>query len=520
LSSQNAISLDQPKGESRAPNGQTGTRLILSRTLLGCRLILDNHLVVLVVLAVFALELRLWDIGRRSLWLDELTSVAIGALELSDFLVGLSVYANMALYYGTLLVWLRLPGLGHDDGSIRLLSALFGAAAVLLTYALGRRLHSPGVGLASAALLAVNGFHVLMSQEARSYSLLSSLTAISYLTLDRALERKRARDWALYGLATALAFYSHFYTTFIVVAQGILVLSRRSRPALVGLLGSGLLMAVLVMPLAPYFVQQSHGRQLSHLTALTGQQFESFLVDFSGGSHATLALYLLLAVFGIGLKGGARTPSYRCWLLLSWLLVPIVLVVGISFVRPIFKDRYLFAILPALALIAGLGIARLPRFMGVATFGVVGLLSITAMRGDLEVRRDEHWRQAVAYATAQAEPGDGWIFISKWGQNAFEYYGGWRWGRNPDAPYADVLEPLDWREAARTPKYRGLLSMDGLERFAAGHPRIWLVLSHEFDAVEGGDTSAPVREWLTRHGYGATPRQLSSVRVLLYQRRT
>lgn len=52
------------------------------------------------------------------------------------------------------------------------------------------------------------------------------------------------------------------------------------------------------------------------------------------------------------------------------------------------------------------------------------------------------------------------------------------------------------------------------------HPRVWMVLSHEFDAVVGGDVSMPVRDWLTRHGYGvAEPRQYRYVRVLEYRRR-
>ena len=139
----------------------------------------------------------------------------------------------------------------------------------------------------------------------------------------------------------------------------------------------------------------------------------------------------------------------------------------------------------------------------------------------MEVRRVEQWREAVAYTTANARPGDGWIFISKWGQNGFEHYAGWSWGRNPSAPYlhGQVLEPFDWQQAFAVPKYRGLVAPRSLEPFAERHRRIWLVLSHEFDATIGGDTAEPVRDWLTRHGYAASQRQYRSVRVLLYQRR-
>jgi len=169
-------------------------------------------------------------------------------------------------------------------------------------------------------------------------------------------------------------------------------------------------------------------------------------------------------------------------------------------------------------MLAGLGLARLPRPAALAGLAGVTLISWSTLQGDFGVRRSEQWREAAGYVISNARPGDGWIFISKWGQNGFEYYAGWRWGSNPDAPYGDILESFDWSEAFKVAKYRGLLSLASLEPFSVGHQRIWLVLSHEFDAGIGGDTAAPVRDWLTRHGYGATQRQFRFVRVLLYQR--
>jgi mannosyltransferase len=479
-----------------------------------------DQLVLLSAVCVLGLGLRLWDIGRRSFWLDELSAVGTSALSFQDLLQALTVEANMTLYYWALFVWLRIVGFGADEGAIRLLSAVIGAVAVPLTYLLGRRLHSSAAGLAAAALLAVNGYHVLMSQEARAYALLSTLTVLSYILLDRALQSGRRRDWALHGLVTVLAFYCHFYTALTVVAQGVFVLSRRSRAAPIGMGISGLVMGLLLAQLVPFFLRQSHGAKLSHVMPPDFGDVTSLLVGFSGGSLATLTLYGLLAIVGVLLGGRfARPPGYRNWLLLAWFFVPVGLALAVSLARPIFEDRYLFATLPALPLLAGIGIARLPRLAGVAVVGVIAGLSLWALQGDLEVRRNEQWREAAAYATNNAQTGDGWIFISKWGQNGFEYYAGWRWGTNPSAPYADVLETFDWRAAFNVPKYRGLISMAELERFAASHPRIWLVLSHEFEPAEGIDTAAPVRDWLSRHGYAASQRQFRYVRVLLYQRR-
>lgn len=493
----------------------------------------------LMAACLLGLGLRLWGLGQRGFWMDELTSLGIAAQRLPDFRVALAVEANMTLYYWALFAWLRIVGLGADEALIRLPSALAGAAALPLVYLLGRRLHSASAGLWAAGLLAVNGFHLQLSQEARGYALLATLVVLSYLLFERALAGGRKRDWVLHGLVNGLAFYTHFFVAFVFVAQGLVVLSRRSRAALFGLALSGLVTAALALQFVPFLLDPP-GTKLNHVPPLTWADVSDLFTAFSGGSGATLLLYVLLGAAGCWRARGIvdRRAGLRNWLLLAWFWVPVGLVLGLSLVQPIYKDRYLFAALPALPLLAGVGLARLPRPAAGLAFGGLAALSLLVTRGgidppreqparalasfvsggDFAVRRTEQWREAAGYLTSNARPGDGWIFVSKFGQNGLEYYARWRWGRDPAAPYRDVFEPFDWRTAQRSAEYRGIESMAALGPFAATHPRIWLVLSHEFTGPTGADTAEPVRSWLNRRGYGATQRQYRSVRVMLYRR--
>jgi mannosyltransferase len=475
-------------------------------------------------LSLVGLALRLRQLGERDLWLDELSALGAAALSLPDFLLAVSVEANMTLYYWLLFAWLRVVGFQADEFAIRLPSAVLGALALPLLYLLGRRLHSSAAGLAAAGLLAVNGLHVLWSQEARSYALLATLTILSYLCLDRALARARRRDWVLHAVATALAGYCHVFSAFTILAQAAFVLSRRSRATLLAWLGSALLSALLLLPLVPFYLRQSSGAKLSRLLPPTPTDALNLLIGLAGGSLATLALYLVLTVLGLTpSRAFPRGRAYRNWLLLSWLLVPIGLAFGVSLVRPLLRDRYLFAALPALTLLAGVGLARLPRPLGLATLGLTAACSLAALElgyGGIKPPPDEPWREAVLLAQSQAQPGDGWVFISKKAQNGFDYYAGWDWGRNPAAPYGDVLEPYDWQQALQDPDYEWKVSPDGLERFAASHPRIWLVLSHQFDFAARADLAAPVDRWLASNGYRATERKYTGLQIRLYQRQT
>jgi hypothetical protein len=244
-------------------------------------------------------------------------------------------------------------------------------------------------------------------------------------------------------------------------------------------------------------------------------------IQLGGGSRATLLVYGGLAAAGLLLAPrGARPGRERIWLLLPWLLVPVGLTLGISLARPILAERYLLGALPPICLLAGIGLSRLPgRTFGLACLAVAALSLGSYWRG-YDQLHTEAWRQAAAEVTLAAQQDDGYIFLSKWGQNGFEYYAGWQWGRNSSGPYLEghVFEPFDWDEALAVPKYRGVSSLDELPDFAARHRRIWLVQSHERDPVSGADVAAPVREWLATSGYLLSQRDYTGVRVLRYER--
>jgi mannosyltransferase len=465
-----------------------------------------------------SLAARLPDLSERVLKMDELSTVGFAALGPADLAQAITVDRNMALYYWLMFAWLRLVGTNANEGLIRLPAMLAGVASVGLIYLLGRRLFSSLAGLAAAVLVAFNSWDIAMSQQARGYTLWIALTILSYLLLDCSLRGGRWRSWLGLGLVNGLAFYCHFFAVFIIVAQGVAVLGLRSRQALVRFIVAGLVSLTLIAPLVPLVMRDTGSGLVARLAPPDLADLLDLGVLASGGSLLTLGLHAALAAIGLLMLRASGRPVL--WLVWSWLVVPVALVMLISQRYTIFNDRYLFAVAPALALVAGSALAQV-RSPWTALSALLTLtLSISLMCTRVKVARGEEWRQAVSYATNQAEPGDGWLFLSKRSQNAFEYYAGWGWGRNPDAPYADILEPLSWHGLRRPSQVRSLSSLDVLDDFAAIHSRIWVVLSHQFSVLApgDGDTSTPVRDWLVRHGYAARQRQYQDVRVILYKR--
>src|SRR5829696_255648 len=155
------------------------------------------------------LVLRLRDLGDRSLWIDELFSVGLAAQSPQTMLTVLcGEEANRTLYYAFMFVWVRLVGASAAEFWMRLPSVFFGVAGIWALYRLGARLDRPETGMLAAMLIAVNAYHIEMSQEARTYPLWALLITLSWTALINALDSSGRRAWLWYVAWTTLAFYS------------------------------------------------------------------------------------------------------------------------------------------------------------------------------------------------------------------------------------------------------------------------------------------------------------------------
>jgi hypothetical protein len=136
-----------------------------------------------------ALALRLHELGRRSLWLDEAISLWLARLPWADLLPTLATHdESPPLYFALLHLW---RAWGENEAALRLLSVLASVSAVALGAALGTALGGRGAGLLAALCLALSPVQVHHGQEARMYALVSALTLGVTWGAVRLLERAR-----------------------------------------------------------------------------------------------------------------------------------------------------------------------------------------------------------------------------------------------------------------------------------------------------------------------------------------
>jgi mannosyltransferase len=215
------------------------------------------------------------------------------------------------LYYALAWAWTQLTGTG--EVGLRSLSALAGVATVPVAYLLGAELRGRRAGVVAAALVAVNPMLLWYSQEARCYALLVFFTALAALYFVRALDHGRRRDFHAWGIVSALALATHYFSIFPIALEAIWLLRRRGREAWSGL-GVVSVAGLALAPLAIHQMTLRHaewigGRSLGHRLWESGV---AFVIGETGDVIArpeivwpalapllaTLAAMLLLAIRG------------------------------------------------------------------------------------------------------------------------------------------------------------------------------------------------------------------------------
>jgi mannosyltransferase len=381
-----------------------------------------------------ALVLGLIRLGAPSLWVDE----AFTAHATRENLINpLDQYHW--LYYAVLSPWTALAG--YSEWALRLPSVIAAMLASGLLVVLGRKLFDRWVGLVSGVLLATSPFLVMWSQQARSYSFLLASAVLATLLLVIALERGTRGAWLLYGLAFSLVFVLQPVSALVLVpAHVVLAWLRRG-----SLLPHGLLApCVLVVFGLPWvFARAKQTPVFDWLDRPSAESAVTTVLDLSGAGGAGL----LLAVVGVAVLSRKRAVDPAVWLAV-WAFAPFILAFVVSFVRPIYLDRYLMTAAPAFALLAAVGVLGVARrwagvLVAVALVATaVGLVKWYSTSEDGNWR-GEGWRDAVAFVEQRRAASDAVVVVPWWANPAATYYGVPVAGTST----ADSIWVLSWSES-------------------------------------------------------------------------
>lgn len=303
----------------------------------------SRYLQLLLSLSLIGAILRFYNLGYNSLWLDEASTLSFAVKSIPDIWQATTAGEfNPPLFYWTEHIMLLF---GNSEAVLRFVPALLGVLTIPLIYLVGKEFMDRNTGIIAAAAFAVSPFLLFYSQEARAYSMMLFFVTFSMVFYFRALKNNDVRDWALFGILSALAFWSHFYALVIIGALVLYALFElypkiktnlnTGRPLVAG----GVLFGVICLPLILVTIQLFTKRTASAPT-FGIQGLELIRATFAQISGSEVAMYLLLLLFIAGIVQAFLLDKNKGIFLVSLTVLTFIISYFLSYKIPM-QPRYL-----------------------------------------------------------------------------------------------------------------------------------------------------------------------------------
>lgn len=442
----------------------------------------------LALITLVALAVRVWALGSRTLVPDEGSSVYFSQLPI-PLLLWSHCDPHPPGYY---LLLRGVAALGQSESWLRLPSALAGALAAPLTWAVGRiamrattqpdRRWPDQAALLAAALVACAPLAIWYSQEARPYALLSLLTLVMAWAGLRWRVQPTITAALAFLLAGWLALWTEYGALMILLGLNLFMLSGWPwRAGSARLTGSGrgwlALQIALLAPFAAWWLlsaQRVALAQMSYQAIFLAVQAQRLGLDWTPEEAGRAVVAAALALAGLGLAAALavrRSARVRRWLASSWVALALLgLVVALALLGAVPRlytvKRHLNTLLPFVSIAAAWALLHSSGGASVASRArrmVAGALPLLLLAFSLAMglaAPQPAWDQAVASLRAQMQPGDA-LWVDELDAAVFAYY----WAATP----ASQIGSAAWQPLAAA----NLAALDQTSE----EQRVWLAAS-------------------------------------------
>ncbi|MGE7955738.1 glycosyltransferase family 39 protein [Pseudomonas sp. NPDC089530] len=459
----------------------------------------------LLPILLVAAATRFYDLTAAAIWGDEGSSLLLSRYALSDIWVHAAHDVHPPLYFMLLHGWIEAFG----DGilAIRSFSALPGIVCVGLGVWLVAQVANRRAAILAGYLLALLPTAVRYSQEVRMYALLGVwLLGATIALVYWVRQPQRQRYLVYYALLMGVAFYTHYFTALCVLAHWLylLLLRQQATPQsrLIERPGWWLANVAIVLLFAPWLpglvdlVQ--HVDQLKangdvgwepavDLVSLPSMIWQLLTQDDGEARSWLVFAGLPLLVLGVValVAWRDRSPWRLHWLLVIYSTLPLLLVFAVSFVSPVFIERYLTAYALGLPLIFAIAIDRLladarvrGRGLGLAILLLFGGAEAVGLNNNATVDVNDQISVTVDYVNQRYVAGDRIVTSDLLWYLSYVYY------NRTDAQPLLYTPPTSAGVSTRPNAYgfgtlveeqADTLYVDRLSALPVGTGRVWLI---------------------------------------------
>lgn len=456
------------------------------------------------ILALAALT-RFYDLTAAAIWGDEGSSLLLSQYSLAGIWFHAAHDVHPPLYFMILHGWIELFG----DGifSIRSLSALPGILTVGLGVWLVRLIATRRAAVLAGFLLALLPTAVRYSQEVRMYSMLGVwLIGATIALVYWVKQPQRQRYLAIYVLLMTAGFYTHYFTALCVLSHWLYLLLIRLQPSNPsrhitrrGWWLANVAIVALYLPWIPglvdliqHMAQLEANGDVGWEAPITLSSLPSmiwlFLIQNEADSlpWALFASMPLLVLIVAGMMAWRdRTPYKFDVLLVIYTALPLLLVFSVSFISPIFIERYLTAYALGLPMIFAMAIDRLQKRFRVLAVALLMLFvgtELVGLNNNTAVDVNDQVSVMVDYVNQRYVAGDRIVISDMLWYLSYVYY------NRTDAQPLLYTPPLPNGSSSRPNSYgfgtlvdqeADTLYLDRLGALPRGTGRVWLIGTYD-----------------------------------------
>lgn len=356
-------------------------------------------LATVIIVAVGAMAISLIVGLQQSVWFDEAYSIILAKQPVVNLIHLTSMDTHPPFYYLLLKGWAGL--FGWSELSLRSLSVLAFGGSIVVGILLIRRLFGVRAALISLPFAALSPLLLRYGFEIRMYALASLIGIAATYALVAAREaRAKTHQWrlyVLYALLVAIGVYTLYYTVLLWIAHFVwlVVTAYKEKkpivktPWFVSLVGA----FILFIPWIPVLISQVGNGALAAISQqitldnLGGIVSFAFLYEpaWQLDGYTTIIVVFVIALIGImaarAFKAATKKERKYLWLLVSYILIPVVVIALLSLIKPLYVERYISHVLLGGMLFVGVIVAVATRKSSPRIIFSIGVLFVVLLLG-------------------------------------------------------------------------------------------------------------------------------------------
>jgi uncharacterized membrane protein len=378
----------------------------------------------IISLVLLNLFIKDWGISAVQVGMDEPFTISAAQRTIPGIVSYLSDSNNPPLYEILLHFVVKLLGIGLPW--VRLLSLLSSCVTVIYLFRTGKEFFSLFTGAVASLLFIFSTYHIYFSHEARVYAMFACFVSASSWYFLKVFHSGRTKHLLLLILCNSLLIYAHYFGIVVLLIQfGFAVLHYRHlrETKAMKLLYHFPLYLLIYIPqeliVLRRFNQASedHWVPPPHLPDL----WNSYVKFLNMPIPALVFLLILLGAAAFFLFQKERKAAYATLYLLCFFPAGYLAFFFVSFLIPVFLDRYLILFSVALFILVPVSMDYLLKgWTRTAAAAVAIILMLGTMNLEPSHRRD--WKSLVELLRAETANGAYAVVAPYWHAEVLAYY--------------------------------------------------------------------------------------------------